>query len=156
MSHKFFFLIASSVLVLASCTGNKKVASHTTFETPVSKDFAHSLKDRVFYAFDSSELSTESKATLDHQAEWMKSHGHASYKIEGHADERGTREYNIALGERRAHGVKRYLISKGLDAGQLHVVSFGKEKPAVLGHDEQAWAQNRRSVVITEEGFKHH
>lgn len=154
MSHTKFFLLASSMLVLASCTANKKVASNATFETPVSKDFAHSLKDRVFYAFDSSELSAESKATLDHQAEWMKSRGHARYKIEGHADERGTREYNIALGERRAHAAKKYLISKGVDEGQLHVISFGKEKPSVYGHDEQAWAQNRRAVVITEEGSK--
>jgi len=149
MSNKKMFLIASSLLLLANCTGNKKkVTSHATHEIEAKKTFANSVKDRVFYAFDSSELSSESKAILDRQAEWMSHHGDTYYKIEGHADERGTREYNLALGERRANNAKKYLLSKGVESSKLSTVSFGKEKPAVYGHDEYSWTQNRRAVTV--------
>jgi peptidoglycan-associated lipoprotein len=154
MLNKKIFLLASSVLALASCGGGKKVTSQVINEPATEQTFANSVKDRVFFAFDSSELSTENKATLDKQAEWIKSHGHAHYTVEGHADERGTREYNIALGERRAHSAKKYLLSKGVESNHLNTVSFGKEKPAVHGHDEQAWAQNRRAVTLI--GEAHH
>jgi peptidoglycan-associated lipoprotein len=154
MLNKRFFLIASSLVALASCGGGKKVSS-SAYDDASSSAFARAVQDRVFFGFDKSDLSSESKAVLAKQAEWIKAHGAAHYKVEGHCDERGTREYNLALGERRANSAKKYLVSQGVAASQLEVVSFGKEKPAVYGHDEQAWAQNRRAVTSVAEAAAH-
>ncbi|MGD9650617.1 MAG: peptidoglycan-associated lipoprotein Pal, partial [Dongiaceae bacterium] len=88
------------------------------------------------------------KATLDRQAAWLKRYNAMNILIEGHADERGTREYNLALGERRANAVKDYLVSQGIAGNRLDVISYGKERPAVVGSNEASWAQNRRSVTV--------
>ncbi len=104
--------------------------------------------DRVFFAFDSYELDSSAQATLRAQADWLKQFGSVNVIIEGHADERGTREYNLALGERRANAVKNYLASLGINAGRVESVSYGKERPAVVGSSEDAWAQNRRGVMV--------
>jgi peptidoglycan-associated lipoprotein len=155
MLNKKFILVASSLVVLASCGGGKKLVAHRPGEeVKVEESFANAVHDRVFFAYDSSNLSSDSKAILDKQAEWIKAHG-GNYVVEGHADERGTREYNLGLGERRANNAKKYLVSKGVDATKLNVVSYGKEKPAVVGHDEAAWGQNRRSVTVSEHGHNH-
>ncbi len=103
--------------------------------------------DRVFFAFDSSELSPAARRTLQKQGEWLREHSRVSAVIEGHADERGTREYNLALGERRATAVKNYLVALGVSADRLTTISYGKERPAVLGSGEDVWRQNRRSVL---------
>lgn len=111
-------------------------------------DFLKNVGDRVFFDFDKSNLSAEAKATLDKQTAWLKQYPSWSITIEGHCDERGTREYNLALGERRANAVKQYLAAEGIAASRLKTISYGKERPAVLGSNEAAWAQNRRGVTV--------
>jgi len=103
--------------------------------------------DRVFFAFDSSELSPAARQTLQRQSEWLQSHRQVDVVIEGHADERGTREYNLALGDRRATAVKNYLVALGISPQRVETISYGKERPAVLGSGEEVWRQNRRAVM---------
>ena len=104
--------------------------------------------DTVYFGTDQYALDESSKATLAAQARWMLANTSVRASIEGHADERGTREYNLALGERRANSAKDYLIANGVPAGRLTLISWGKERPAAVGSDESAWAQNRRAVTI--------
>ncbi len=104
--------------------------------------------DTVYFGTDQSVLDPPSRATLAAQARWMLANPSVKGSIEGHADERGTREYNLALGERRANGAKNFLIANGVPAARLTVISWGKERPAAVGSDENAWAQNRRSVTM--------
>lgn len=111
-------------------------------------DLEQNVGDRVFFGYDSATLSSASQATLQRQSEWLKEYPELKIVLEGHADERGTRAYNLALGERRANAAKSYLTSLGIDGSRLTVVSYGKERPAVLGSSEQAWSQNRRSVTV--------
>jgi len=106
------------------------------------------IGDRVQIRFDRYDLSPEARATGGAWADWMKRHQNVALNIEGHADERGTREYNLALGARRANAVKDYMTALGVASGRLQTVSFGKERPAVLGSNEAAWAQNRRGVAV--------
>lgn len=104
--------------------------------------------DRVFFGTDQYDLDGEDRATLDRQAAWLARYQNVHFTVEGHCDERGTREYNLALGERRANAAKNYLVSAGVAASRITVVSYGKERPAVPGDDESAWAQNRRAVTV--------
>ena len=104
--------------------------------------------DRVFFDFDKSNLKPEGRATVEALATWMNNYPAVTITIEGHADERGTREYNLALGERRANSVYDYLLALGVQANRLRTISYGKERPAVLGSNEEAWAQNRRAVFV--------
>lgn len=106
--------------------------------------------DRVFFGYDSSELESDGRATLEKQAAWLKQYANVSITIEGHADERGTREYNLALGERRAQAVKNYLVSLGVPAERLNTISYGKERPAVMGYGDEAWSKNRRGVTTVQ------
>jgi peptidoglycan-associated lipoprotein len=106
------------------------------------------IADRVFFAYDSSVVDSEGQATLDRQAAWLKENTGVNIVLEGHADERGTREYNIALGERRATAAKNYLASQGVAAGRISTVSFGKERPSIVGNEETSWSQNRRAVTV--------
>lgn len=122
--------------------------SDTAGATPGSQeDLNNQAGDRVFFALDSSELSAEARATLEKQSAWLKQYANVGVTIEGHCDERGTREYNLALGERRAQAAKNYLVSLGVPAERLNTISYGKERPAVMGSDEGAWSQNRRGVT---------
>ena len=115
-------------------------------------DFIQTVpSDRVFFELDSYTLSAESRGTLDAQAQWLNSNPQVSVTIEGHADERGTREYNLALGDRRANAARNYLQNRGVAAGRMNVISWGKERPEALGSDEGAWAQNRRAVTVVPE-----
>jgi len=107
-------------------------------------------RDRVFFAHDSSNLQPSERATLDTWVKSLKMHQDFNITIEGHCDERGTREYNLALGERRAEAVRRYLTANGIQAARLKTVSYGKERPVVLGNDEAAWALNRTAVGVME------
>ena len=110
---------------------------------------ATGVKDRVFFATNKSTLTTASRDTLRTQAAWMRAKGKAlSFTIEGHADERGTREYNLALGDRRANAVKDYLMTYGISGSRLSVISYGKERPVNSGSNPLAWSQNRRSVTV--------
>lgn len=105
--------------------------------------------DRILFDTDRFNVDTEDQATLQRQAEWLARYPGTRITVEGHADERGTRDYNLALGERRANSAKNYLISLGVDAARIQTVSYGKERPSAMGSDEQAWAQNRRAVTVT-------
>lgn len=106
--------------------------------------------DRVYFAYDSSELTSEARADLQRQAEWLKHFSNVRVVVEGHCDERGTREYNLALGERRAIAVKNYLIGLGIGASRMSTISYGKERPAVVGNGEQSYRLNRRGVLIVQ------
>ena len=117
--------------------------------TPGSQqDFVVNVGDRVFFESDSSELTQQSVSTLEKQAQWLRAYPQYSFIIEGHADERGTREYNIALGARRAQTVRDYLISRGIAANRMRTISYGKERPVALCDDISCWSQNRRAVTV--------
>jgi len=116
------------------------------------EDLVINVGDRVFFDFDKSDLRPDAIETLNRQASWLSTNGGVTVTIEGHCDERGTREYNLALGERRAAAAKQYLESTGVDGGRMDAVSYGKERPAVLGSSEAAWAQNRRAVMVVRSG----
>lgn len=109
---------------------------------------AQSGTDTVFFDTDSYDVDAEDQATLSRQAQWLAKYPNVSVTIEGHCDERGTREYNLALGERRANAAKNYLVSVGVPASRISVISYGKERPLATGSDEAAWAQNRRAVTV--------
>ncbi len=122
--------------------------------TPGSQeDLEINVGDRVFFAFDSAVLDDAARQTLERQAAWLKQFPAVSVTIEGHCDERGTREYNLALGERRATAVKNYLVALGISPDRIRTISYGKERPADPGHDETAWALNRRAVTVVNVGF---
>jgi peptidoglycan-associated lipoprotein len=151
--------LAAAVVLVAACdttgsgsgdtTGNGGNSGRMGAAKPgTQEDLVVNVGDRVFFAYDKSDLSAEARATLDRQAAWLKKYSSAVVTIEGHCDERGTREYNLALGERRATAVKNYLVADGIGASRVHTVSYGKERPAVLGSNEAAWAQNRRGVTV--------
>jgi len=115
-------------------------------------DFLQSVvADRIFFAYDSYSVDDEARRTLDAQADWLNRNPTVRVTIEGHADERGTREYNLALGDRRANAARDYLQSRGVDPGRMQTISWGKERPAVEGSSESAWAQNRRAVTVVPE-----
>jgi peptidoglycan-associated lipoprotein len=111
------------------------------------QDLVVNVGDRVFFGYDRYDLTPEAQRTLELQAEWLKRYPNVNITIAGHADERGTREYNLALGERRAQTVQQYLTALGIPASRVNTISYGKERPAVLGSDTQSWAQNRRAVT---------
>src|SRR3546814_3882663 len=106
------------------------------------------MGDRIFFGFDQYNVDSEDMATLQTQPQWLQRNPAVRVTLEGHADERGTRDYNIALGERRANAAKNYLASLGIDPSRINVISYGKERPAALGSNEEAWAQNRRAVTV--------
>jgi peptidoglycan-associated lipoprotein len=106
------------------------------------------VPDRIFFAYDSYSLTKAAQNTLEKQAKWLKANGSATIAIEGHADERGTREYNLALGDRRANSAKDYLMTQGISSSRITTISFGKERPVSIGSNKKAWAQNRRSVTV--------
>ncbi|MGD0723558.1 MAG: peptidoglycan-associated lipoprotein Pal [Roseiarcus sp.] len=112
------------------------------------QDFSSNVGDRVFFETDSTELTAIAQATLDKQAAWLNQYGRYAFTLEGHADERGTREYNFALGARRAEAAKSYLIAKGVAAARIKTISFGKERPVAVCNDISCWSQNRRVVTV--------
>ena len=112
------------------------------------EDLVQNVGDRVFFALDSAVLSPQSRGVLERQAEWLGLFPDARVTIEGHCDERGTREYNLALGERRASAARSYLMALGIDGNRLEIISYGKERPYALGHNGESWNLNRRSVSV--------
>lgn len=114
------------------------------------QDLVVNVGDRVFFGYDQYNLTPEAQRTLELQAEWLKQYPDTNVTIAGHADERGTREYNLALGDRRATSVKNYLVALGIDPRRVTTISYGKERPAVLGSNPSAWAQNRRGVTTVD------
>jgi peptidoglycan-associated lipoprotein len=114
------------------------------------EDFVRSISaDRIFFDTDRYNVDAEDQATLQSQAQWLAKYPNSRITIEGHCDERGTRDYNLALGERRANAAKNFLASLGIDPARIQTVSYGKERPQAPGSNEQAWAQNRRAVTVT-------
>ena len=139
-----------AVIALSGCSslGESSLFGGSECETKMARDFMANAEDRVFFAFDSSALSDNAVEVLNTQVKWLKDHKKVNVIVQGYCDERGTREYNLALGERRANAVKQYLVSQGIAADRISVISYGKERPAVLGNNEAAWAQNRRAVTV--------
>ena len=117
-----------------------------------ARNFMANAEDRVFFAFDSSALTENAEEILDTQVAWLAKHENVNIIVQGYCDERGTREYNLDLGERRANAVRDYLVAKGVAADRISTISYGKERPAVLGNTEAAWAQNRRAVTVVKAG----
>jgi len=132
-----------------SSSGGQQAARSAPEITPGSQqDLVANVGDRVFFAFDQFDIRATARATLERQAAWMKRFPNINITVEGHCDERGTREYNLALGERRANAVKDFLVAQGIDTRRVRTISYGKERPVALGSNEAAWAQNRRGVTI--------
>ena len=160
MFYKFLISIFLTSFIFACSTTNKETAKSqgSGSESEVSaeidsikagsqEDLIVNVGDRVFFDYNSSELDADAQELLQDQVAWMKQNN-ASVTVEGHCDERGTREYNLALGEKRAQAVKNYLIGLGVSASNVSTISYGKERPAVVGSNDGAWGQNRRSVTI--------
>ena len=116
------------------------------------EEFQVSVGDRVYFDTDRYDLRPDARATLEKQAQWLKQYGNVRVQVEGHADERGTREYNLALADRRAAAVKNYLVALGIPAGRVTTISYGKERPVDPRSSEEAWAQNRRGVTAITDG----
>ena len=138
---------SSSSATAAGSTSSSASSSTTATQMSDAEKLAQ-VGNTVYFGFDSSELAGEAQATLDRQAAFLNVNPTVVVIIEGHADERGTREYNLALGDRRAVAVRDYLLAKGLNAARVRTVSYGKERPAVSGSNEEAWAKNRRAATV--------
>ncbi len=142
--------VLAVALSMAACA-NKNLGADAMANaaTPGSQqDFVVNVGDRVFFDSDQTDLSPQAVATLDKQIQWLQSYPRYTFTIEGHADERGTREYNIALGARRAQSVKAYMTSHGIDASRMRTISYGKERPVAVCNDISCWSQNRRAVTV--------
>ena len=149
------FLILVLSLILSACATQKKAADTPSqmqgdvyTGTDTVKYLASGVPDRVFFATNESVLTTRSRDTLRKQAAWLRKNSSINVVVEGHADERGTREYNLALGERRANAVKDYLMTYGISSNRISVISYGKERPVDSGSDPLAWSKNRRAVTV--------
>ena len=149
---KNVFLVTLACLVLSACATQKKSTSQLQGDVYTGTDtieyLASGVPDRVFFATNESILTTKSRDTLRKQAAWMRKNSNLTFVIEGHADERGTREYNLALGERRANAAKDYLMTYGVAGNRLSVISYGKERPVDSGSNPLSWSKNRRSVTV--------
>jgi peptidoglycan-associated lipoprotein len=152
--------VFAAVLLLAACGEDRQEpatsGTTTTATAPApagpppgsQEELLVQVGDRIFFDTDKSELKPEARATLERLAAWMNQNPGVAITVEGHCDERGTREYNLGLGERRATATRNYLVSLGINGNRVGTISYGKERPAVPGHTEAAWAQNRRSVFV--------
>ncbi len=139
---------SGSTSTSSDVSSSAETTESASIEPGSQEDLIVNVGDRVFFNYDSSELDTDAQELLQDQVAWLKQYSDVSIIIEGHCDERGTREYNLALGEKRAQSVKNYIINLGISADRVSTISYGKERPAVVGSNDGAWAQNRRSVTI--------
>ena len=146
------FLILVAGLVLSACATQQKPTGQMQGDVYTGKDpvkyLASGVPDRVFFATNETILTTASRETLRKQASWLRKNSDINVVLEGHADERGTREYNLALGERRANSAKDYLMTYGISSDRISVLSYGKERPVDSGSNPLAWSKNRRSVTV--------
>ena len=148
------FLVLMASLILTACATTKKVDVGSQMQgdvytgTDTVEYLASGVPDRVFFATNESVLTTASRDTLRKQATWLRANSEITVVLEGHADERGTREYNLALGERRANSAKDYLMTYGVSASRISVISYGKERPVDAGSNPLSWSKNRRSVTV--------
>jgi len=145
-------VVLAAGLALGACANNPAAdanASAGAAAAPGSQqDFVVNVGDRVFFESDQSDLSAQARATLDKQVQWLGRYAQYTFTVEGHADERGTREYNIALGARRAQSVRDYLAARGIAANRMRTISYGKERPVAVCNDISCWSQNRRAVTV--------
>ena len=147
-------LVIMASLILTACATTKKVETTSQMQgdvytgTDTVEYLASGVPDRVFFATNESILTTRSRETLRKQATWLRANSDITVVLEGHADERGTREYNLALGERRANAAKDYLMTYGVSSNRISVISYGKERPVDSGSNPLAWSKNRRSVTV--------
>jgi len=142
------FAAIAALTLMAACSSEKPPETASATVTPGSiADFRQNVGDRVYFDTDMSSVREDGRATLAKQAEWLKKYTNYPILVEGKCDERGTREYNLALGERRANAVRQYLIAQGLPADRIKTISYGKERPEVVGSDEGAWARNRVGIT---------
>jgi peptidoglycan-associated lipoprotein len=156
--YKNTLLILAACLVLTACATKKEVATDAAIQGQMQSDvytgtdsveyLADGVPDRVFFATNETILTTASRETLRAQAAWLRKNSSINVVLEGHADERGTREYNLALGERRANSAKDYLMTYGISSDRISVLSYGKERPVDAGSNPLAWSKNRRSVTV--------
>jgi peptidoglycan-associated lipoprotein len=148
--------VLAVALAMAACANqtaeNPQAGAGAAASPGSQQDFVVNVGDRVFFETDQTELNPVARATLDKQVQWLTNYSQYSFTIEGHADERGTREYNIALGARRAQGVRDYLISRGIAATRMRTISYGKERPVAVCNDISCWSQNRRAVTVLNAG----
>ena len=144
---------AAVVALLAACSDQKTTASTgagATTAGPVpgsEEDLVANVGDRVFFAFDKSNLAPDAQATLDKQAGWLGKYQQVNVQVAGNCDDRGTEEYNLALGQRRANASRDYLVARGVTASRITTISYGKDRPTAMGDNEQAWAQNRNTIT---------
>ena len=146
-----FAAVVLAALAMAGCANRNNELADGAMNSAApgsQQDFVVNVGDRVFFETDSTELTPQARTTLDKQAQWLNNYGQYAFTVEGHADERGTREYNIALGARRAQTVREYLASRGVSAQRMRTISYGKERPVALCNDISCWSQNRRVVTV--------
>jgi len=142
-------LFAAALAVSGCANKNADQTGMAGAAVPGSQqDFIVNVGDRVFFESDQTDLTPQSRATLDKQVQWLQQYSQYTFTIEGHADERGTREYNIGLGNRRAQTVREYLASRGINAQRMRTISYGKERPVAVCNDISCWSQNRRAVTV--------
>jgi peptidoglycan-associated lipoprotein len=146
-----FAAVVLAGLMIAGCAKQQVDPTSSSAAPGSQQDFVVNVGDRVFFETDSSELTEQARATLDKQAQWLSNYNRYAFTIEGHADERGTREYNIALGARRAQTVREYLTSRGIAAARMRTISYGKERPVAVCDDISCWSQNRRAVTVLDQ-----
>ena len=146
---KLAAVLAVALSMGACANKNLGMDANASAATPGSQqDFVVNVGDRVFFESDQTDLTPQATATLDKQIQWLQTYSRYTFTIEGHADERGTREYNIALGARRAQSVRTYMASHGIDPGRMRTISYGKERPVAVCNDISCWSQNRRAVTV--------
>jgi peptidoglycan-associated lipoprotein len=141
-------MLAASLAVSACANKTDQVGAAGSATPGSQQDFVVNVGDRVFFETDSSELTPQARATLDSQVQWLQRYSQYTFTLEGHADERGTREYNIALGARRAQTVREYLASRGISPQRMRTISYGKERPVAVCDNISCWSQNRRVVTV--------
>ncbi|MDQ0503275.1 peptidoglycan-associated lipoprotein Pal [Xanthobacter agilis] len=149
-----FAALFGFALALAACanTQNQNAGAGNGGPPGSPQEFVVGVGDRVFFESDQTDLTPQARATLDRQAQWLQQWSRYTFTIEGHADERGTREYNIALGARRAQSVRDYLVARGIDPARMRTISYGKERPVAICNDISCWSQNRRAVTVLNAG----
>ncbi|MTH98061.1 peptidoglycan-associated lipoprotein Pal [Roseibium sp. RKSG952] len=141
--------VMGAMLFVAACAQTKQGGvSGSNAQPGTTQDFVVNVGDRVFFSEDQSSLSPAARATLDKQAQWLNQYRSYTVTIEGHADERGTRQYNIALGARRANSAKDYLVARGVASNRVRTISYGKERPVAVCNNDSCWSQNRRAVTV--------
>jgi peptidoglycan-associated lipoprotein len=146
---KLAAVVAIALSMGACAKQNAALDANGSAATPGSQqDFVVNVGDRVFFESDQTDLTPQAMVTLEKQAQWLQNYRQYNFTVEGHADERGTREYNIALGARRAQSVKSFLASRGIDANRMRTISYGKERPVAVCNDISCWSQNRRAVTV--------